>query len=68
MISRELAKQIRERFALPVDRMAKLVGVKRRQWYRYEEGTTAIPLTVEKLLVILLRYEQVRQDALGEKP
>lgn len=54
-ITKELARDIRAAFGLKIPEMAELVGVSKRQWSRYEDGTTPVPATVQKLLVYLMR-------------
>lgn len=52
-------RHVRERLKLPVEPMADLLGVSKRNYYRYESGEVSIPLTVELLLVTLLQSPNI---------
>lgn len=52
-------KNVRVRLKLPVEAMADLIGVSKRNYYRYESGEVAIPLTVEYLIVTLLQSPHI---------
>jgi DNA-binding XRE family transcriptional regulator len=58
-------KDIRAALDLGATPMADLLGVMPRTYYRYEAGTTKIPLTVERFLITLLKYPNVRNDAIA---
>lgn len=50
---------------LTVPQMAVLLGAQPRTYWRWIAGKTRIPGTVDALMVILLKYPQVRSDAVA---
>ncbi len=64
MITPQLATQIRTSFGLDHTQMAVLVGTSQRQWYRYEDGSTPVPMTIERYLVLLMKYPEIREAEL----
>lgn len=61
MITPEQALKCRQILGLGQKDMARTVGVSLRTWFRYEAGDTPVPLTVEKHLLNILKYDEVRQ-------
>ncbi len=57
-------KEIRAALSLGAGDMAQLLGIMPRTYYRYEGAQTKIPLTVERYLITLLKYPNVRNDAI----
>ena len=47
-------KDVREKLALPVEAMSALLGTGLRTYYRYEAGTSQVPLCVESHIITLL--------------
>jgi len=59
----QLAK-IREAFGLSSIQMAKLLNAPHRTYWRWEKGDSRVPGIGVNYLLTLLRYEQVRNEAL----
>jgi transcriptional regulator with XRE-family HTH domain len=60
-----LLKEIRERLGLTVSEFAHILGVMPRTYYRYESAKTRAPLTVERLIVTLLKCPNVLNESIA---